>query len=53
MFVSSESGVNVPPNMIHYGTSKTAMLAVGNGLAKLTKGTAVTVNSVLGSSAPG
>ncbi|MFF3853593.1 SDR family NAD(P)-dependent oxidoreductase [Micromonospora sp. NPDC002575] len=48
VFVSSESGVNVPPNMIHYGTSKTAMLAVGNGLAKLTKGTAVTVNSVLG-----
>ncbi|KUL32975.1 SDR family NAD(P)-dependent oxidoreductase [Actinoplanes awajinensis] len=48
VFVSSESGVNIPANMIHYGTSKTAMLAVGNGLAKLTKGTAVTVNSVLG-----
>ncbi|BEL05624.1 SDR family oxidoreductase [Actinoplanes sichuanensis] len=48
VFVSSESGVNVPADMIHYGTSKTAMLAVGNGLAKLTKGTAVTVNSVLG-----
>lgn len=48
VFVSSESGVNVPGNMIHYGTSKAAMLAVGNGLAKLTKGTAVTVNSVLG-----
>ncbi|WP_229068624.1 SDR family NAD(P)-dependent oxidoreductase [Actinoplanes sp. DH11] len=48
VFVSSESGVNVPGNMIHYGTSKTAMLAVGNGLAKLTKGTAVTVNAVLG-----
>ncbi|WP_433831205.1 SDR family oxidoreductase [Actinoplanes sp. CA-015351] len=41
-------GVNIPGNMIHYGTSKTAMLAVGDGLAKLTKGTAVTVNSVLG-----
>ncbi|GAA2710015.1 SDR family NAD(P)-dependent oxidoreductase [Actinoplanes palleronii] len=48
VFVSSESGVNIPADMIHYGTSKTAMLAVGNGLAKLTKGTAVTVNSVLG-----
>ncbi|GLY02312.1 SDR family oxidoreductase [Actinoplanes sp. NBRC 101535] len=48
VFVSSESGVNIPANMIHYGTSKTAMLAVCNGLAKLTKGTAVTVNSVLG-----
>lgn len=48
VFVSSESGVNVPGNMIHYGTSKTAMLSVGNGLAKLTKGTEVTVNSVLG-----
>ncbi|MFI1993833.1 SDR family NAD(P)-dependent oxidoreductase [Actinoplanes sp. NPDC020271] len=48
VFVSSESGVDVPADMIHYGTSKTAMLAVGNGLAKLTRGTAVTVNSVLG-----
>ncbi|MGW5581810.1 SDR family NAD(P)-dependent oxidoreductase [Micromonospora chokoriensis] len=48
VFVSSESGVNIPANMIHYGTSKAAMLSVGNGLAKLTKGTAVTVNSVLG-----
>ncbi|GAB7045829.1 SDR family NAD(P)-dependent oxidoreductase [Catenuloplanes indicus] len=48
IFVSSESGVNVPADMIHYGTTKTAMLSVGNGLAKLTKGTAVTVNSVLG-----
>ncbi|SNY60870.1 SDR family NAD(P)-dependent oxidoreductase [Paractinoplanes atraurantiacus] len=48
VFVSSESGVDVPADMIHYGASKTAVLAVGNGLAKLTKGTAVTVNSVLG-----
>jgi NAD(P)-dependent dehydrogenase (short-subunit alcohol dehydrogenase family) len=48
VFVSSESGVDIPPDMIHYGTSKAAMLAVGNGLAKLTKGSAVTVNSVLG-----
>ncbi|MGK5682260.1 SDR family NAD(P)-dependent oxidoreductase [Actinoplanes sp. URMC 104] len=48
VFVSSESGVDIPADMIHYGTSKAAMLAVGNGLAKLTKGSAVTVNSVLG-----
>ncbi|WP_033337428.1 SDR family NAD(P)-dependent oxidoreductase [Catenuloplanes japonicus] len=48
VFVSTESGVNIPADMMHYGTSKTAMLSVGNGLAKLTKGTAVTVNSVLG-----
>lgn len=48
VFISSESGVNVPADMIHYGASKAAMLAFGNGLAKLTKGTGVTVNSVLG-----
>ncbi|WP_072805168.1 SDR family NAD(P)-dependent oxidoreductase [Rhodococcoides yunnanense] len=48
VFVSSESGVDVPAEMIHYGTTKTAMLSLGNGLAKLTKGTGVTVNSVLG-----
>ncbi len=48
VFVSSESGVNVPADMIHYGTTKAAILALGNGLAKLTRGTAVTVNSVLG-----
>lgn len=47
-FISSESGVNVPAEMIHYGASKAAMMAVGNGLAKLTRGTGVTVNSVLG-----
>lgn len=48
VFISSESGVNVPADMIHYGASKAAMQAVGNGLAKLTKGSGVTVNSVLG-----
>ena len=48
VFISSESGVNVPADMIHYGATKAAMMAVGNGLAKLTRGTAVTVNSVLG-----
>ena len=48
LFVSSESGVNVPADMVHYGATKAAMLALGNGLAKLTRGTAVTVNSILG-----
>jgi len=46
--ISSESGVNVPANMIHYGMTKAAMLAVSNGLSKLTKGTGVTVNTILG-----
>lgn len=48
VFVSSESGVNVPADMIHYGVTKAAMLALSNGLAKLTQGTGVTVNSILG-----
>ncbi|MCD9018055.1 SDR family NAD(P)-dependent oxidoreductase [Parachryseolinea silvisoli] len=48
LFISSESGVNVPADMIHYGVTKTAMLSLSNGLSKLTKGTAVTVNSILG-----
>ena len=48
IFISSESGVNVPENMIHYGMSKAAMSALSNGLSKLTKGTEVTVNTILG-----
>lgn len=48
LFISSESGVNVPENMIHYGMSKAAMMAVANGVSKLTKGTAITVNTILG-----
>ena len=48
IFVASESGVNVPADMVHYGMTKAGMLAVGNGLAKLTRGTTVTVNSILG-----
>ncbi|CAN5292822.1 SDR family oxidoreductase [soil metagenome] len=48
IFISSESGVNVPADMVHYGTTKAGMLALGNGLAKLTRGTGVTVNSILG-----
>jgi NAD(P)-dependent dehydrogenase (short-subunit alcohol dehydrogenase family) len=48
VFVGSESGVNVPADMLHYGMTKAGMLAVSNGLAKLTRGTPVTVNTVLG-----
>ncbi|MBT1704094.1 SDR family NAD(P)-dependent oxidoreductase [Chryseosolibacter indicus] len=48
IFISSESGINIPENMIHYGTSKAAMLAISNGLAKLTKNTLVTVNTIVG-----
>lgn len=47
IFISSESAVNIPEEMIQYGTTKTAQLAVSRGLAELTKGTNVTVNSVL------
>ncbi|MFC7877065.1 SDR family NAD(P)-dependent oxidoreductase [Isoptericola sp. NPDC057391] len=48
VFVSSESGVDVPADMTHYGTTKAGVLALANGLAKLTRGTGVTVNTVLG-----
>lgn len=48
IFISSESGVNVPENMIHYGMTKAAMIAISNGLSKLTIGTEVTVNTILG-----
>ncbi|RYU73170.1 SDR family oxidoreductase, partial [Hymenobacter persicinus] len=41
------SGLQIPQEMIHYGTTKTAQLGVARGLAELTKGTGVTVNSVL------
>lgn len=47
IFVSSESGVQIPKEMIHYGMTKTAQLAISRGLAELTAGTGVTVNSVL------
>jgi len=47
VFISSESGLQIPTEMIHYGMSKTAQLAVSRGLAETTAGTAVTVNSVL------
>ena len=47
IFISSESGVFIPPEMIHYGFSKAAQLAISRGLAETTAGTNVTVNSVL------
>ena len=47
VFISSESALNIPVEMIHYGVTKTAQLAVANGLAKLAAGSGVTVNSVL------
>lgn len=47
LFVSSESGVQIPTEMIHYGVTKTAQLAVARGLAETLAGTGVTVNSVL------
>jgi NAD(P)-dependent dehydrogenase (short-subunit alcohol dehydrogenase family) len=47
IFISSESGVNIPSEMIHYGVTKTMQLALARGLAETTAGTAVTVNSVL------
>jgi NAD(P)-dependent dehydrogenase (short-subunit alcohol dehydrogenase family) len=47
VFISSESAVNIPADMIHYGLRKTAQLAVSRGLAKRLAGTGVTVNAVL------
>jgi NAD(P)-dependent dehydrogenase (short-subunit alcohol dehydrogenase family) len=47
VFISSESGVQIPVEMIHYGMTKTAMLAVSRGLAEAVAGTGITVNSVL------
>lgn len=47
VFISSESGLNIPKEMIHYGMTKTAQLSVSRGLAELTRGSNVTVNSVL------
>lgn len=47
IFISSESAVNIPTEMIHYGVTKTMQIALARGLAETTVGTAVTVNSVL------
>ena len=47
IFISSESGVQIPPEMIHYGMTKSAQIAVARGLAESLAGTQITVNSVL------
>jgi NAD(P)-dependent dehydrogenase (short-subunit alcohol dehydrogenase family) len=47
IFISSESAVQIPAEMIHYGTTKTAQLAVSRGLAEAVAGTGITVNSIL------
>ena len=47
VFISSESGVNIPVEMVHYGVTKTAQIALARGVAETTAGTGVTVNSVL------
>ena len=47
VFISSESGIQIPTEMIHYGMTKTAQLALSRGLAETCAGTGVTVNAVL------
>jgi NAD(P)-dependent dehydrogenase (short-subunit alcohol dehydrogenase family) len=47
VFISSESGIQIPAEMIHYGMTKTAQLAISRGLAETCAGTGVTVNAVL------
>lgn len=47
VFVASESALNIPADMIHYGFTKTGQLAISRGLAKRLAGTGVTVNAVL------
>ena len=47
VFISSESAINIPAEMVHYGMTKTAQLSVARGLAESLAGTGITVNSVL------
>lgn len=47
IFISSESALQIPPEMVHYGVTKTAQLALSRGIAEIVAGTGVTVNSVL------
>ena len=47
VFISSESALQIPAEMIHYGMTKSAQIAIASGMAQLTRGSAVTVNSVL------
>ena len=47
LFISSESAVQIPPEMVHYGMTKTAQVALARGIAESVAGTGVTVNSIL------
>ena len=47
IFISSESGIQIPPEMIHYDATKSAQIAVAGGLAESLAGTAIIVNSIL------
>jgi NAD(P)-dependent dehydrogenase (short-subunit alcohol dehydrogenase family) len=47
IFISSESALHIPAEMVHYGMTKAAQIAVARGLAEATAGTGITVNSVL------
>lgn len=47
VFISSESAIQIPTEMIHYGMTKTAQIAIARGIAETVAGTGVTVNSVL------
>jgi NAD(P)-dependent dehydrogenase (short-subunit alcohol dehydrogenase family) len=47
VFISSESGIQIPAEMVHYGMTKTALLAVSRGIAETCAGTGITVNAVL------
>jgi len=47
VFISSESGLHIPAEMVHYGVTKSAMIALARGIAETTQGTGVTANSIL------
>jgi NAD(P)-dependent dehydrogenase (short-subunit alcohol dehydrogenase family) len=47
IFISSESGLQIPAEMVHYGMTKAAQIAIARGIAESTAGTGITVNSVL------
>ena len=47
IFISSESGLHIPEEMVHYGVTKSALIALARGIAETTRGTGVTANSVL------
>ena len=47
LFISSESGIHIPPEMVHYGMTKAAQISIARGIAESVAGTGITVNSVL------